>query len=187
MELVTDRLLLRELALTDATACNAYESDPEVVRYQSHGVRTPDESRDYIARVRAESDVTPRHLFDLAVIERATDALIGRVGLCVRDPEAREASLWYVLRRDRWGRGLIVEAARALLDFGFGALDLHRVYVDVDARNAGSLRVAEKLGMRREAHFVENAWVKGEWTDSVVFGLLAREWPVGVRRQRGTT
>jgi RimJ/RimL family protein N-acetyltransferase len=177
MELVTERLVLRELTLADAAACNAYESDPEVVRHQSHGVRTVGESRDYIARVRAESDLTPRRLFDLAVIERATDALVGRVGLCVRDVENREAALWYVLRRDRWGRGLVVEAARALLDFGFRTLDLHRVYVDVDPRNVSSLRVAEKLGMRREAHFVENAWVKGEWTDSVICALLAREWP----------
>ena len=176
MELVTERLLLRELALSDAEACNAYESDPEVVRHQSHGVRTLDESRDYIARVRAESDVTPRSLFDLAVIEKAAGTLVGRIGLGVRDPEAREAALWYVVRRDRWGRGLIVEAARALLDWGFGERALHRVYVDVDVRNAASLRVADKLGMRREAHFVENAWVKGEWTDSVICAVLAREW-----------
>jgi RimJ/RimL family protein N-acetyltransferase len=66
--------------------------------------------------------------------------------------------------------------------FRFGTLDLHRVYVDVDARNRSSLRVAEKLGMRREAHFVENAWVKGEWTDSVIYALLAREW---ARETRG--
>lgn len=40
---------------------------------------------------------------------------------------------------------------------------------------AASLRVAEKLGMRREAHFIENAFVKGEWTDSIIYGLLDRE------------
>jgi RimJ/RimL family protein N-acetyltransferase len=83
--------------------------------------------------------------------------------------------LWYVVDRACWGRGYSVEAARAVLAFGFGELDIHRFFADIDPRNAASLRVAEKLGLRREAHFIENVFVKGEWCDTIIYGLLARE------------
>ena len=65
---------------------------------------------------------------------------------------------------------------RPLVDFGFGELGLHRLTADCDPRNHASARVAEKLGMRREAHFVENAWLKDEWVDSLIYGLLDHEW-----------
>jgi RimJ/RimL family protein N-acetyltransferase len=175
MELLTPRLLLREFVEGDAVDVNVYESDPEVVRFQSHGARSLAESLAYIQRVIAESREIPRRLFDLAVVRRE-NWLIGRCGLNVTSLEQQEAMLWYILDRRHWGRGYITEAARALLAFGFDELGLHRVFVDIDARNAPSLRVAEKLGMRREAHFVENLRVKGEWTDSIILGILDREY-----------
>ncbi|MFT3768575.1 MAG: GNAT family protein [Minicystis sp.] len=58
---------------------------------------------------------------------------------------------------------------------------MHRVYADIDPRNGASLRVAEKLGMRREAHLRENLWLKDEWVDSVLYAVLDREW----RARRG--
>jgi RimJ/RimL family protein N-acetyltransferase len=179
MELSTERLQLRELDESDAAACNAYESDPEVVRWQSHGVRTLAESAAYIRKVRAEQADFPRRLFDLAVVRRDGDELIGRCGLLVDEPETREGTLFYILRRDQWSRGYMTEAARALVGFGFRQLGLHRVYVDCDPRNTASIRVAEKLGMRREAHFVENARLKGEWCDSLIYAILDREWRTG--------
>jgi RimJ/RimL family protein N-acetyltransferase len=173
MELVTGRLVLRELEEADAPACNAYESDPEVVRWQSHDVRTLDESRAYIRKVRAEQAESPRNLYDLAVVLRASTQLIGRCGMAV---EERQARLWYILGRAHWGHGYIPEAARALLDFAFRDLRLHRVMVDTDPRNGPSIRVAEKLEMRREAHHLKDAFYKGEWCDTLIYAILANEW-----------
>jgi RimJ/RimL family protein N-acetyltransferase len=176
MEILTERLLLREFEEDDAAATHAYERDPEVVRYQSHGPRTLEESLDNIHRSMAAAREEPRRTFDLAVVLRADGRLIGRAGFRVANPEIREAMLWYVLDPAQWGKGTIVEASRALLAFGFGELGLHRVFIDCDPRNLASLRVAEKLGMRREAHFVENVWIKGEWLDTVICAVLDREW-----------
>jgi RimJ/RimL family protein N-acetyltransferase len=61
----------------------------------------------------------------------------------------------------------------------FGVYDLHRVVGTLEARNVASARVLEKLGMRREAHLIENEWVKGEWQSELVYALLAREWSRG--------
>jgi RimJ/RimL family protein N-acetyltransferase len=176
MELRTERLRLRELAEADHLAANRWESDADVVRYTSHGVRSPAESLAYIQRISAEQAELPRRLFDLAMLRLDSGELVGRCGLHVCRPDREEATLWYVLRRDQWGQGLVPEAARALLAFGFRDLGLHRVFLDCDPRNHASIRVAEKLGFRREAHFVENAFYQGEWCDSLIYALLAREW-----------
>ena len=103
--------------------------------------------------------------------------MVGRVGLGCDDGAAPKlARLWYVLHPSHRGLGLAHEAARTLLDFGFGTLGLHRVSAEVDPRNAPSIRVVERLGMRKEAHHLETWWLQGEWVDTVVFAILAREW-----------
>jgi len=178
----TERLHLREFDASDAELTNQYESNPEVVRYQTHPPRSLAESLEYIKLSMATAQESPRRTFDLAVVLREEARLIGRCGLQVRNPEEREGTLWYVLHPAYWGRGIIPEASRALLTFGFGELGLHRVFVDCEPGNVASARVAEKLGMRREAHFRENAWVKGAWTDSVIYAILEREWMTGQGR-----
>ena len=63
-----------------------------------------------------------------------------------------------------------------MLRLGFDDFGLHRVIGRIDARNTASARVLERLGMRREAHFLQNEMIKGEWTDEVVFAMLEHEW-----------
>lgn len=178
MDLKTPRLLLRELAESDAEAANAYECDPAVVRYQSHAPRSLAQSLEYIQRVHTmTAEHSPRRLFDMAVT--LSGRLIGRAGLHITDPSSGQAELWYILHPAHWGHGYIPEAAQALLRLGFGELGLHRVTVDTDPRNHASIRVAQKLGMRQEAHFIENVFLKGEWCDSLIFALLARDFRAG--------
>ena len=176
MEIRTSRLVLREFEESDAPSANTYESDAEVVRYQTHGPRSLDESLAYIQQVRTTTAAqTPRRLFDLAITHN--DQFVGRVGLNIKDPALGEGELWYILHPAHWGQGLVPEAARAMLELGFGELGLHRIIIDTDPRNHASVRVAQKLGMRQEAHFVENFFAKNEWSDSLIFALLRREWP----------
>ncbi len=63
-----------------------------------------------------------------------------------------------------------------LLSLGFEEMKLHRIVGRCDARNTASARLLERLGMRREAHLVQNEWVKGEWTDELIFAMLDGEW-----------
>ncbi|MBM7118357.1 GNAT family N-acetyltransferase [Archangium primigenium] len=174
--LLTPRLQLRDFVEEDWRATTRYESDPEVVRYGSHGVRTPEESREYILRVAELSRPLPRRVYDLAMVRREDGRLIGRCGMRVTDVPSREGTLWYILERPSWGQGYASEAAQAVMDFSFGTLGLHRMYADCDPRNPGSYRVMEKLGMRREAHFRENALIRGEWCDSYIYAQLEHEW-----------
>jgi len=176
MALQTARLLLRDFVESDAVEANAYEADPAVVRYAAHGVRSLADSREQIRALLADAASKSRKTFDFALVQREHGSLIGRCGIQLSELEHSEAMLWYVLARKEWGRGYAVEAAQAVIAFAFEQLRLHRVFVDIDPRNSASLGVAKKLGLRREGHFLETTWVKGEWTDTVVFALLDREY-----------
>jgi [ribosomal protein S5]-alanine N-acetyltransferase len=177
VRLKTKRLVLREFEPGDWVALHAIESRPEVAQYQSFAPRTPDESREYVKEGIQCAAEQPRRTYDLAVILAHDDRLIGRCGLGIGEEEARDAALWYTLHPDEWGRGYTTEAARVLVDFGFRELGLHRIWADCDPANVASWRVLEKVGMRREGHLLENAWVKGAWGDSLIYAILDREWP----------
>lgn len=173
MRLETRRLVLRDFEADDWQAMLRIEGDAETVRWQSYAPRTEDDCRAYIARDLASRE--DRTCFDLAVVLAETGAFVGRVGLDVKKPERAIGELWFVLDRALWGRGLMPEAAKAMLDLGFRELGLHRIFLDCDPRNRGAVRLAEKLGMTREAHLRESFFAKGEWSDSLLYAILARE------------
>ena len=82
----------------------------------------------------------------------------------------------FVFHPDPHGHGYATEAARLLLEFGFAVVGLHRIIGRLEARNAASARVLEKLGMRREALLIENEFAKGEWQSELDYAILDREW-----------
>jgi RimJ/RimL family protein N-acetyltransferase len=88
----------------------------------------------------------------------------------------RRAEIGYALDRSLWGQGIMTEALTALFDFAFGPLALHRLEADVDPRNARSLAILERLGFAREGLLRERFHVGGEIQDSLLLGLLARDW-----------
>lgn len=102
--------------------------------------------------------------------------IIGTCTLAGIDLRNRRAEIGFILRHDCWGRGLMREAAGALLDFAFGEMNLHRIEADTDPRNTPSITLLEKLGFQREGLLRERWLVGDEVTDTVFYGLLAREW-----------
>jgi RimJ/RimL family protein N-acetyltransferase len=102
--------------------------------------------------------------------------VIGDVVLIWSSREHATGEIGYVFHPDHSGQGFATEAVRALLDIAFGTYRFHRVTARIDARNLASLRLAERVGMRQEAHLVENEWFKGSWSDVIDFAMLQREW-----------
>src|SRR5215203_7322729 len=101
--------------------------------------------------------------------------MIGHVALSVKADDHRQAEMGFTFARAQQGRGLAREAAEAVLDYAFGALGLHRVVAVADCENARSVALLERLGMRREGHFVENIWFKGAWGSEYLYALLQKE------------
>lgn len=172
----TPRLLLREFTVADTPALAAIEGDADVVRYLAFDARSPDVVRQKIDESIRDRAASPRSTFDLAVMLRTADAFIGRCGFAVRRPEHREAEIWWVFSPSARGQGYATEAATALLDFAFGAVGCHRVFADCDPRNLPSCALARRLGMKHEGRLRENYYLKGEWCDADIFGLLEAEW-----------
>jgi RimJ/RimL family protein N-acetyltransferase len=100
--------------------------------------------------------------------------LIGHANLSVGDH--RQGEVGFIVDPAHQGHGYATEAAEAMLELGFETYDLHRIIGRLEPRNTASARVLERLGMRKEAHLIENEWVKGEWQSEAVYAILAREW-----------
>lgn len=160
--------------MADLDAVHGYASDPEVTRYMSWGPNTRDDTRSFLHFVLSAASANPRLVYELGVIESATGRLVGACGL--HGSGDGQAMLGYCLHQDAWGMGYGTEAARAHLGFAFEQLRLHRVWAGTDPDNAASARVLEKLGMTREGHLRENAHLRSEWRDTIVFAMLDREW-----------
>ena len=173
--IATARLSLRPYVFDDLDALYDIQSRPEVTRYLLYDVRDRDQVRG-ILQQRIQADGPERDAVDLAVVLPDTGALIGDVVLFLRSKEHRQGEIGYLFHPDYGGRGYATEAASMLLRLGFEDYGLHRIIGRIDARNTASARVLERLGMRREAHFVQNEIVKGEWSDEVVYAMLEDEW-----------
>jgi RimJ/RimL family protein N-acetyltransferase len=173
--LKTARLTLRPFVIGDLDALHDIQSRPEATRYLLYDARDRGQVREVLEE-RMQADFIERDVLNLAVVLSETGALIGDVVLFLRSQEHRQGEIGYVFHPDYGGRGYATEAARALLGLGFEHYGLHRIVGRLDARNTASARVLERLGMRREAHFVQNEFIKGEWTDELVYAMLDDEW-----------
>ena len=178
VELRTERLLLRPFRLDDVDDVFEYARDPEWARYLGGHIPQPYTRRDaeeFVARsVLASWDTNP----DFAV------ELDGRVGggvaLDVKQTDAI-AELGYAIAKPHWGKGLMPEAVRAAVDWGFESLGLAKVYALIDLRHTRSQRVMEKLGMTREGVLRSHASVRGARIDVAAYGLVSEDWEQGRR------
>lgn len=174
--LETERLVLRPFVEDDFDAVLAMRSDPEVFRYLYNEPPTADETREFLRMKIANASLSEEgQWLGAAATLRETRELVADVVLKWESVEHRQGEIGYIVHPAHQGRGYAAEATLPFIRFGFETLGLHRIVGRLDARNAASARVLEKLGMRREAHFVENEFVKGEWTSELVYAILAAE------------
>lgn len=172
---LTKRLVLRPVLPEDTDAMFRYRSREDVCRYLPFPPQTHEQIAARFADIPTALTDEGQNL-SLAVLEQERGVLVGDVVLMWHSREHRAGEIGYVLHPDYAGNGYATEAGAALLRLGFHELRLHRIVGRLDARNTASARVLEKLGMRREAHFVQNEFFNGEWTDELVYAVLAGEW-----------
>ena len=173
----TQRLLLRPYAHGDVDGLYAYQRLPEVHRYLYTEPRTRAEVEAIVAERAGLAVLTETDKAITLVAELAqTGELVGDCVLFWRSQEHEQGEVGYVFNPAYHGRGYATEAVGALLRLGFEGLGLHRIAGHLDARNTASARVLERAGLRRKAHLVENEFVKGEWADELIYGILRREW-----------
>ena len=175
-----------ELLLVAIAGCSAIDVDYIVgkraeptrldVRMTGDKIRDERAARVALARHQRLTVEVDDQGVTLAAFDKATERLVGDFVLILRSVEHRRGEVGYVLHPDFAGRGLATEGARVMLDIAFEKLGLRRVIGRIDARNQASARVLTKLGLRHEAHLVQNELFKGEWTDEDDFAILHDEW-----------
>lgn len=177
LDVVRERVRLRPVVDTDVEAMVAYRGDPDVCRFLPFEPQSADDIRTRIGYLFGGTSIEGERGGVVLAIERLDDsAVIGDVVLFHLDAAAGSAEIGWVLSPAAAGRGLATEAVRALVDTAFSVYGLRRLVARIDAENVRSIALAERVGMRREAHLVENEWFKGRWSDEVDYAVLAREW-----------
>jgi RimJ/RimL family protein N-acetyltransferase len=173
----TARLTLRPFTAGDFDDLYAYQSRPDVVRYLNRDARDRTAARQALAEQCAETELSAEgDWLTFAVVWRAAGKVVGEAGLKLLSWENRQGEIGYVFNPSYHGRGLATEAAQSLLALGFDAIGWHRIIGSCDPRNHPSARLMERMGMRREAHFVHSHMAKRHWADELVYAILDHEW-----------
>ena len=176
MELHTDRLILREFVSADWPEVLAYERDPRYLQYSDWTDRTPDDAQRFVQMFLDQQAEQPRRKCQLAVVLKASGQLIGNCGIRQAAAGAREADIGYELSPAHWGHGCATEAARAIVQFGFAELGVHRIWAWCIADNVASARLLERIGLKLEGRLRDKEYFKGRWWDTLMYGILKDEW-----------
>ncbi len=181
VRLSTERLLLRPLESADAQALFAVFSDTKVMRYWS-GVAwdSIDKADETIARY--SKALAENESLGLGIVDSQTDELIGTCSLFHLDEQSRRAEIGYGIASASWGKGYMHEALTALINYGFDALNLHRMEADTDPRNMASRRCLERLGFVNEGLLRERWIVNNEICDTSFYGLLRSDWQMHTQK-----
>jgi RimJ/RimL family protein N-acetyltransferase len=173
----TDRLELRPVRDEDVDRILEYRNRPEVTRWL---LRTEVDRAHLLERWRQAAEDPDDHSMAVTL----DGVVIGTVSLTVADgmgqpgvPPRTEAEIGYIFDPAYGGKGYATEAVTAMLAYAFERLGLRRVTAGCYADNHPSVRILEKVGMRREQHGVADSWhAELGWVDGYTYGLLAAEW-----------
>lgn len=179
MELTTNRLHLRPFTASDFGAVHSYAGNPANVTYMGWGPNDEQATRAFLDTAIAHWDKDPITDYDFAIVLKDANVVIGGCGIYLNQSR-QEGMLGWILHMDYWKQGLMTEAARELLRFGFEQLNLHRLYATCNADNYGSYRVMENCGMTKEAHFRKNRFGRvgdqKKWFDELHYAMLDEDW-----------
>ena len=175
----TPRLRLRPLSLEDVDQLLVYHSDPRVVRY----IPWPERARAQVIEAVEDYPAPPFVLNEvkdsvvLGWVLKDTGAIVGQSNLSLLSKVNQTIDVGWVTHPKYWRQGLAFEATEAFIGWAFENFDVHRVVANIDVRNPESARLAEKLGMRLEAHQLQSVFTKGEWCDMWQYACLRSELP----------
>jgi RimJ/RimL family protein N-acetyltransferase len=173
----TPRLTLRRFELDDLDDLALILANEEVNRYLYSEPRDRATTLEVLqGRLAKPEGTADDNELVVAVELRDTKQVIGEFILRWVVNEHRQGEIGGSLQPDFHGQGFASEVYGELLILAFTQYGLRRVVGRCDARNVASVRSLEKVGLRQEAHFVENEFVKGEWTDEIVMAIRKDEW-----------
>lgn len=148
-------------------------NDSEITLYNSHG-RFPVSIENLIEFVKAASK--SKTSLVMAVVDNATDTHIGNISLQGISWIDRSAEIAFILgEKDFWGKGVMLEAGKLIIEHGFNVLNLHRIHCGTSAENIGMQKLALKLGFAQEGVRKEALFKNGHYIDIIEYGKLNKK------------
>lgn len=176
MKILTERLFIRPVNSEDKPSIYKYRSDSDTNKYLSSAILSMADMDDFFEKISNQINV-PGTWFQFAIIKLDSSIIIGDIGVhFLETSDNRQVEIGYTLDKDFRGKGYAIEALSRIIDYLFTQLNKHRIIASIDPGNINSIKLIERLGFRKEAHFVENLFLQGKWVDDIIYAMLAREW-----------
>ena len=176
MDLETKRLLLRPVKPEDKSDVFEYRSDAEANKYQGWIPKTIEDVEIFISKI-AKKFNEPKSWFQFVIIEKDSQRILGDIGVHFFDNENKQVEIGCTLNKIFQNKGFATEAVKEVIDYLFKELNKHRIIASIDPNNKSSIRLVERIGFRKEAHFIESLFINGEWCDDLIFALIEKDWP----------
>lgn len=177
MKLVSNRVKLRLLELSDLNAVHELHSFPETDRFNTLGIpENIAETKSIISDWVHESQLADAKNFTFVIELLESRSFIGLFGLKLSHKKYSKAEIWYKIHPEYWQKGYATESLNSVLDFAFNELNLHRVEAGCAVENIGSIKVLEKAGMTREGRSRKILPLQSGWSDNYSYAILEEDY-----------
>ncbi len=175
-KLETERLILRKMIFEDTESILLIYGDNEVAKHEDMSpLKTLEEAKSMIQSFSERLDRLKGIFW--GIVRKKDDILIGTCGYhCWFNPPHLRGRIGYDLWRECWGQGLMTEALRVVITYGFKKMGLNRIEALVGSKNYRSINLLNKLGFQQEGILREHCYWNGDFQDEICFSLLKREW-----------
>jgi len=175
MELETSRLIMRPVTYGDRIEIFEYRSDTATNKYQGWIPKTIDDVESFIEKISKQIN-EPGTWFQFVIIEKETQKIVGDLGIHFLDSESKQVEIGCTLNKYFQNQGYATESIKRIIDYLFKELNKHRIITSIDPDNTNSIRLVERIGFRKEAHFVESLFINGKWVDDLVYAMIEKDW-----------
>ena len=176
LDIITSRLHIRQLTLSDLVNFHFYRSNPDVTKYQGFDVMTKEQAEEFINENSVLNFGDAGKWVQFGIENIQTKQLIGDCAIKFNLNDTRIAEIGITISPIEQKKGFAKEALYGILSFLFENKGIHRVVEIVDAENIASIRLLKSVGFRQEGHFIENIFFKGKWGSEMQFAMLKKEW-----------
>ena len=173
-ELESERLLFREIKLSDAKELFLIRSNDKVMKFMDTKRLESLEDSEKLIRSINESFKNKSGI-NWAIIEKSSNKMVGYFGFWRIIPEHCRAEIGYALNPKYWENGFMTETLKTLIKFGFDKINFHSIEANVNPGNISSIKLLEKIGFKKEAYFKENFLFNGKFLDSIIYSLLEKD------------
>ena len=172
-EIETERIRLRLIDRSDLDSIHTLHSLPETDKYNALGIpNSIEETKAIIEPWINQNQSEEIKNYTFAIDNKSNGKFMGLFGLKIGHQKYKRAEVWYKIHSDYWKKGYATEALKAIIDFGFDALKLHRIEAGCAVENIGSIKVLEKSGMLREGRLRQILPLKSGWSDNFQYSIL---------------